>query len=60
MEKEFYGVMTVKELIEELSKIPQGKEISICGSDSFYIYNFDDYVLIDHTELDDEEDYEED
>lgn len=52
--------MTVQELIEELSKIPQGKQIYICGSDSFYIYNFDTHVLIDHTELDDEEDDEED
>ena len=50
--KESYAVMTVKELIEELSKLPQGKEVSICGSDEFYIYEFDDYILIDHTELD--------
>ena len=53
--KDYGAIITVKELIEELSKLPQGKEVSICGSDEFYIYEFDDYILIDHTELDEDE-----
>ena len=60
MELKNYGaIITVKELIEELSKLPQGKEVSICGSDEFYIYEFDDYVLIDHSEIDDDEEEDE-
>ena len=57
--KNYGAIITVKELIEELSKLPQGKEVSICGSDEFYIYEFDDYVLIDHSEIDDDEEEDE-
>lgn len=55
MKKEFYEQVTVKELIEQLNKLPQGKIIAICGSEDFYIYDLEDYVLIDHTELENED-----
>jgi hypothetical protein len=58
MKKESYVAMTVRNLIEELYRLNLDKEITICGSDSFYIYELEDYILIDHTELVDDEDGE--
>lgn len=57
--KTFYSELTVKDLLEQLNKLSQDKIIAICGAEDFYIYDLEDYILIDHTELDDEDEEEE-
>jgi hypothetical protein len=48
-------ILTVKELIEILSSFDPNKEISICGSDEVFIYDFYHCILLDHTEIEAEE-----
>lgn len=49
-----FNNLTAQDLIIILKTMPQNKKISLCGSDTLHIAEIGEYIVLDHTEIEEE------